>query len=160
MDIYHRKSFYFSGLWFDGCLQFAYLIVLVSCRILPVYLGDFFLWLWIKFSLLLYIYIYIWGYSRREFNLKIVYFDSICNGHKGLFVIQTTTSRGGVSFMKIRGEVSNISSNLKQKLHRQWCISPKGIFFFLAPLVEPRGREMRNQDKTDLSAPHLHFMIN
>ena len=107
-----------------------------------------------------FIYIYIWGYSRREFNLKIVYFDSICNGHKGLFVIQTTTSRGGVSFMKIRGEVSNISSNLKQKLHRQWCISPKGIFFFLAPLVEPRGREMRNQDKTDLSAPHLHFMIN
>ena len=82
------------------------------------------------FFTFIYIYIYIWGYSRREFNLKIVYFDSICNGHKGLFVIQTTTSRGGVSFMKIRAEVSNISSNLKQKLHRQWCISPKGIFFF------------------------------
>ena len=52
MDVYRRKPFYFFRLWFDGCLLLVYLIVLVPCCILPVYLGDSILWLWIKFSLL------------------------------------------------------------------------------------------------------------
>ena len=62
MDVNDRKSFYFFGLWFDGCLKFMYLIMLVPSCLLPVYVGDSLLSSWIKFPLLIKIYIYIYIY--------------------------------------------------------------------------------------------------